>query len=72
MAKYKVLGVEGGKVIINGVEYPSRQEERIELTDEEAARSLSEGTIELCGECNKDEDIEESEEEEVEGDEEVL
>lgn len=62
--QYRVLGVEGEKVTVNGTEYDALQDAHIELTEEEAAEALAAGTIELVS------DVEESEEEESEEDEE--
>ena len=45
--KYKVLGIEGEQVDINGVMYDGGIGFEIELTDEEAAQPLSEFKIEL-------------------------
>ena len=47
MAKYKVLGVEGEEVEVNGVNYPAGVGHEIELSEEEAADAIEHGTVEL-------------------------
>lgn len=62
MSKYKVLGVEGNVVEINGVEYPAGVDHEIELTDEEAVTPLAESKIELLEDAEASEESSEEEE----------
>lgn len=68
MAKFKVLGVEGEEVEVNGNTYGGGVGTVIELTDEEATEALAASKIEPVADDVEDEDEEESEEEEVSAD----